>query len=491
MHGTSKSLRDASGYPKSRRGKEKQNKNKGRRRGTRTVDDELAGGAAGTEGEATEKKSRLPKRQCALLIGYSGSGYNGMQIQANTVRTIEGTLFQALVKAGAVSEDNADDPVKVNLGRAARTDAGVHAAGNVVSIKMITVIPDLKNRINDELPPEIRLSCDSRKYTYFFPSYLLIPPKPGSGFDRTFKQQSLHSPRISDVISHTGTLEKNIHSFWQGFEVDSTREDDMFRKKQWRIGPEDLANLRTAVQKYEGTHNYHNFTVGREFRDRSNQRHMKKIEVADPAVFDGIEWISVMFHGQSFMLHQRKMMAVLVLSCRTKTPPGILDELYGPRMVFVPKMPALGLLLEYPIFESYNDRVKEISKTLSESDPDYRPPIDLEVHREKIDSFKQEHIYSRMRALEEKNEIFDRWIRSIDSYSGGDLLYFNDKGTIPEACVLIKGEKRNNPFREKKQFDATDFPAEKSGRGLDDVDDGEEDESDKELSKLGLAETEG
>lgn len=29
------------------------------------------------------------------------------------VRTIEGTLFSALVAAGAVSKDNADDPVKV------------------------------------------------------------------------------------------------------------------------------------------------------------------------------------------------------------------------------------------------------------------------------------------------------------------------------------------------------------------------------------------
>jgi hypothetical protein len=49
---------------------------------------------------------------------------------------------------------------QVNLGRAARTDAGVHAAGNVVSIKMITAvpgIPDIVSRINEELPPEIRL----------------------------------------------------------------------------------------------------------------------------------------------------------------------------------------------------------------------------------------------------------------------------------------------------------------------------------------------
>ena len=50
--------------------------------------------------------------------------------------------------------------VQVNLGRAARTDAGVHAAGNVVSMKIITAIPgvpDLVARVNEELPPEIRL----------------------------------------------------------------------------------------------------------------------------------------------------------------------------------------------------------------------------------------------------------------------------------------------------------------------------------------------
>lgn len=50
--------------------------------------------------------------------------------------------------------------VKVNFARAARTDAGVHAAGNVVTLKMITEIPgegSMLDRINAELPPEIRV----------------------------------------------------------------------------------------------------------------------------------------------------------------------------------------------------------------------------------------------------------------------------------------------------------------------------------------------
>ncbi len=44
--------------------------------------------------------------------------------------------------------------------RAARTDAGVHAAGNVVSLKMIPFVPgqgDMLTRINEELPPDIRV----------------------------------------------------------------------------------------------------------------------------------------------------------------------------------------------------------------------------------------------------------------------------------------------------------------------------------------------
>lgn len=41
------------------------------------------------------------------------SSINVCHSQPPPLKTIEGTLFQALVEAGAVSQDNADDPVKV------------------------------------------------------------------------------------------------------------------------------------------------------------------------------------------------------------------------------------------------------------------------------------------------------------------------------------------------------------------------------------------
>lgn len=65
-----------------------------------------------------------------------------------------------------------------------------------------------------------------------------------------------------------------------------------------------MTALRAALTQYLGTHNFHNFTVQKEFKDRTCLRFMKQIELNEPVVRDGIEWISVLFHGQSFMLHQ-------------------------------------------------------------------------------------------------------------------------------------------------------------------------------------------
>ena len=146
-------------------------------------------------------------------------------------------------------------------------------------------------------------SCDSRKYTYFFPTYLLIPPRPGSGLFYSLHRQN---------------GEPLAHQFWDSIDqktskavgkvsdeaMHATRLEELRRKRAWRIDVVELNALRAAVKRFEGTHNFHNFTVDKDFRDRSNHRHIKSIHVADPVVHGDTEWISVLLHGQSFMLHQ-------------------------------------------------------------------------------------------------------------------------------------------------------------------------------------------
>ncbi|KAK0250610.1 hypothetical protein B0A54_14556 [Friedmanniomyces endolithicus] len=157
-----------------------------------------AAGTSSTYGIAYSKdeidgEERRPKRKVAVLIGYSGTGYKGMQITP-TERTIEGDLFQAFIKAGAISKANADDPKKAGLVRCARTDKGVHAAGNMISLKLIVEDDDIVEKINAELSGQIRIwgiertigsfscyqACDSRWYEYLIPSHAFLPPHPGS-----------------------------------------------------------------------------------------------------------------------------------------------------------------------------------------------------------------------------------------------------------------------------------------------------------------------
>ncbi|KAL4879063.1 pseudouridine synthase [Aspergillus karnatakaensis] len=143
--------------------------------------------------EDIDNEQRRPKKKVAVLIGYSGTGYKGMQL-STTEKTIEGELFTAFVAAGAISKANAADPKKSSLVRCARTDKGVHAAGNVVSLKLIVEDPDIVKKINEQLSSQIRVwdiivanksfssyqMCDSRIYEYLIPSHCFLPPHPST-----------------------------------------------------------------------------------------------------------------------------------------------------------------------------------------------------------------------------------------------------------------------------------------------------------------------
>ena len=94
---------------------------------------------------------------------------------------------------------------------------------------------------------------------------------------------------------------------------------------------------------------------------------------------------------------------------------------------------------------------------------------------------------------------FDRWLSLFDRYTGSDLLYFNSQGNIPPEAVQTKGQRRANPFRERKRFDATEFAADASAAAEEAKDVAEEatpaetDDVDEEeaMNKKELEEAEG
>lgn len=204
--------------------------------------------------EEIEADGRKPKKKAAMMIGYSGSGYKGMQIN-NDEKTIEGDLFKALVAAGAISKANADDPKKSSLVRCARTDRGVHAAGNVISLKMILEDPDIIAKINEHLSPQIRVwgveqtsgsfsayqLCDSRIYEYLIPTYCFLPPHPESFLGKELV-------RLAEEAGDAAGLEQRqneVSTFWK--DIENNHVNPFLNS----LSPELSASVRKAVYDIE------------------------------------------------------------------------------------------------------------------------------------------------------------------------------------------------------------------------------------------------
>ena len=143
--------------------------------------------------------SKFNQRHVALRIAYLGHNYSGFVSQPSTTNTIEAKLFKAFVKCNLIADKDS-----CNYSRCGRTDKGVSAVGQVVSlnvrsnldegvglIKTVECLEKDANRVelpyaqmmHSQLPQDIRViawspvpidfsarfSCLHRTYKYFFP----------------------------------------------------------------------------------------------------------------------------------------------------------------------------------------------------------------------------------------------------------------------------------------------------------------------------------
>lgn len=384
------------------------------------------------------------------MIGYCGTGYHGMQYNPPNP-TIEAALFDAFVEAGAISKANSNDLKKNGFMRSARTDKGVHAGGNLISLKLIIEDPDIKQKINDKLPQGIRVwdiervnkafdcrkMCGSRWYEYLLPTYSLIGPKPGSILFSNIEESKIELPNVldDDIESKTfwDLFSKEASEMFTNEELEAIKSyvpppRDQFsgneeiylkvkkykqlenlHRRRYRISSEKLSKFRSTMEQYLGAHNFHNFTLGKDFKESSAIRFMKEIKVSEPFVIGdaNTEWVSIKIHGQSFMLHQiRKMISMATLITRCGCPIDRISQAYGPQKLNIPKAPALGLLLESPVFEGYNARLEKFG---------YKA-IDFSKYQSDIDAFKMKHIYDKIYKEEVDENVFNAFFSYIDNF---------------------------------------------------------------------------
>ncbi|KAM3599874.1 uncharacterized protein V6R79_013259 [Siganus canaliculatus] len=305
------------------------------------------------EGEQAEDEKKYPKKKVVLLLAYSGKGYYGMQRNPGTTqfRTIEDDLVAALIKSGCIPENHGDEMKKMSFQRCARTDKGVSAAGQVVSLKL-RLIENLTDKINEHLPPQIRVlglkrvtqgfnsknNCDARTYSYMLPTVAF-------------------SPKDYDT--------SNISAF--------------------RLEPETLQTVNRLFALYKGTHNFHNFTSQKAPNDPSARRYITEMSCAEPFIRSNVEFAVITVRGQSFMLHQiRKMIGLVIAVVKGYAKEHVMEQSWGQEKVDVPKAPGLGLVLERVHFDRYSKRF---------GGDGLHERLEWDAEEEAIKAFKEAHIY--------------------------------------------------------------------------------------------------
>ena len=165
-----------------------------------------------TDHDQESDGSLRAKRRVALVAGYVGTDYIGLQMDPNNnLRTIESEIRNALLKTNYISLSNSVNLGKIYWSRSSRTDKRVHASRIIFSGKLevpIAFLPvkidsdsqfirldSIAEDINKHLPADIRMfGCikvnqgfsartitEWRSYEYIIPAKLLENGSKSSG----------------------------------------------------------------------------------------------------------------------------------------------------------------------------------------------------------------------------------------------------------------------------------------------------------------------
>ena len=237
-----------------------------------------------------------------LTIEYEGPRYSGWQAQGNTQKTVQGHLLRA---ASQVLGD-------VDLGGAGRTDAGVHASGQVAHLRAHKPVDPLQltRKINDLLPHDIHILEVSRASDKFHARH--------------------------DAISRVYLYQI------------ATRRTAFAKPFVWWIKDRlDVAAMSAAASSIAGRHDFSAFTDKRLAQDESRIVVVEQCEIAQDE-----DLILVRIAASHFLWKMvRKLMSFLAEVGRGAIAPGDLAKRLDPRAEpWQPTAPPSGLFLEAIVY---------------------------------------------------------------------------------------------------------------------------------------------
>lgn len=80
--------------------------------------------------------------------------------------------------------------------------------------------------------------------------------------------------------------------------------NDQTKMEDYRVTSDRLKTVSDVLSLFEGQTNFHNYTVKKQYFDRSSQRRIDFIKCSEPFIENDVEFSRITVKGESFMLHQ-------------------------------------------------------------------------------------------------------------------------------------------------------------------------------------------
>lgn len=277
-----------------------------------------------------------PLRKIAVKFCYSGWEYNGLayQIDPTPLPTVEEVLFQAFAKARLVDTDAGLDGC--GWERCGRTDVGVSAAGQVVSLWVRSALPvssaSEPNATTLDLPGSLDAASvttsDDGHGSPELPSFDLVDEPPSNSSAPPPRTEELHYLSILNRV-----LPPTIRVLaWSPVAPDfSARFNCTHRHYKYFFTAHDLdiSLMQRAATALLGEHDFRNLSKLDPAKQITDFR--RRIMGADITPVSGQEHDAVYvldLVGSAFLYHQvRHIMAILFLVGTGLEPPSIVPTL--------------------------------------------------------------------------------------------------------------------------------------------------------------------
>lgn len=208
-----------------------------------------------------------------VKISYKGTHYRGWQAQSKSHEegeepTVQGTIHQVLRKISKYQD--------CRVAGTSRTDAGVHATGQIGKLSIPTEIAadKLMQGLNSLLPADIRLVACQRCDESFNPKTCATSKE----YHYYFTSAEVASPVLADIVAHVA-------------------------------GPLDWARMREAAALFVGQHDFYNF-YRRNAEAATTVRRVMRCQLEEASLAPlGVELGIIKICGEGFLKQMVRYMA--------------------------------------------------------------------------------------------------------------------------------------------------------------------------------------